>query len=198
MKKTVLMALALIFSVFAFSQEKKVKEVGFSFSNLDNFGLSYKVGCDNKFWRLNVLTISGNISTNENEDYIEGNNQLNAGFRLGREYRKDIKDNFQFIYGADLSFGYTRDNQNTDRIPAEANDIEEISNTYKPGVNLVFGMNYTISNKLVLSAELLPGVNYNITDSQQTVGNEINNTNSSNLSYNITLSNIRFSLSYRF
>lgn len=158
------MALALIISVFAFSQEKKVKEVGLSFSNLDNFGLSYKVGCDNKFWRLNILTISGNISTNENENYIGDDNQFNAGLRLGREYRKDIKDNFQFVYGADLSFSYTNDKQNTDRIPAAENAIVEVTNIYRPGINLVVGMNYEINNKLVLGAELLPGVSYNISD----------------------------------
>lgn len=198
MKKTVLMALALIISVFAFSQEKKVKEVGLSFSNLDNFGLSYKVGCDNKFWRLNILTISGNISTNENENYIGDDNQFNAGLRLGREYRKDIKDNFQFVYGADLSFSYTNDKQNTDRIPAAENDIVEVTNIYRPGINLVVGMNYEINNKLVLGAELLPGVSYNISDGKQTVGNDINKTSSTNLSYNISLSNIRFTLAYRF
>lgn len=198
MKKTVLLAFTLIISVFAFSQEKKVREVGLSFSNPDNFGLSYKVGCDNKFWRLNILSISGSISTNENEDYIGDNNQFNAGFRLGREYRKDIKDNFQFIYGADLSFSYTRDNQNTDRIPADANDSEDVANTYRPGFNLVFGMNYAINDKLVFGAELLPGANYNISYSKRTVGNEVNNTNTTNLSYNITLSNVRFTLAYRF
>jgi len=68
MKKTflILLTIASTFSISA--QEKtKQKEVGITFSNLNDFGLSYKFGNSNSVWRINTLFTSGsNIDRTNN------------------------------------------------------------------------------------------------------------------------------------
>lgn len=60
MKKFLLLVICFsVFSILHSQETKKQKEVGLVFSNLDNFGLTYRSGTANSLFRLNTLFISG-------------------------------------------------------------------------------------------------------------------------------------------
>ena len=61
MKKPFIILLFLSMPCLLLAQEKvKQKENGLTFSNLDNFGLTFRTGTDKSLWRFNTLFLSGN------------------------------------------------------------------------------------------------------------------------------------------
>lgn len=154
MKKIFLIVITLVSSFVTMAQDTiKVKEVGILFNNLNNFGLTYKLGNSNAVWRINSLLISGS-SVKENLDTLE-RSRKSAGFaiKLGKEFRKTISDKLEFRYGADVFFDYRKQ----EFVSSNSTFGDE---TYRPGVNLVIGFNYLLSENLLLGAELLPSFNY--------------------------------------
>lgn len=60
MKKVIITLIALTLSTFIMAQEKaKIKEIGLTFRNLDQFGFSYKVGTEQSLWRFNAVSMLG-------------------------------------------------------------------------------------------------------------------------------------------
>ncbi len=161
MRKSLLILLCLSMSYFLMAQETvKQKEIGLVFNSLNSFGLSFKTGTNKSLWRFNTLIISGNSMDNTSDSTTS--RQSNTGFsvKVGREYRKNIVNNLELRFGADLSFRYTQSKFNFDDKTVDNQDrLNEIT-TYSPGINLVFGFNYVINEKILLGAELLPGFNY--------------------------------------
>jgi len=144
------------------AQEKtKQREVGITFSSFSRFGLIYKTGTNKALWRYNTLLISGS-NYKQSEDSLDrtGNN---SGFKLsfGREYRKIVAENLELRYGLDVSFSYYYSGSKTDDYSVDNHDRRYNSDSYEPGVNLVFGLNYVISKNLVVGAEILPSLSYN-------------------------------------
>jgi hypothetical protein len=155
MKKLILSMIVFAIMISVSAQENvKQKEVGFAFSNLDNFALTYKFGDQKSMWR--IMALHGNISSNvnKNDDEKSINNKAAFGFALGKQFQKPINENFRLIYGADLNFGVS--NYKTEDVNENVNKTIE----YSPGINAVFGFNYDINEYLVFGLELLPGVNY--------------------------------------
>ncbi len=201
MKKSLLVLAFLSISWFLTAQETvKQKEVGIVFNTLDNFGLSFKTGNTKSMWRFSTLLLSG---TNASRDYDSISNNINRygfGLRVGKEYLKNITDNFEFRYGADLYFSYSYSKNQMKNSNSGSNDLLTKDVRYTPGINLVFGFNYVIHNHLVLGAELLPIVVYTteISTSHRTAtGNEIKHTNSS-FSYGLSTNSAKLSIAYRF
>lgn len=59
MNKITITFLAVIISLSVSAQEKtKQHEVGIAFTNVNEFGLTYKVGKSNSLWRFNTLFIN--------------------------------------------------------------------------------------------------------------------------------------------
>lgn len=201
MKKLLLIFITLTMSVMVISQENtKQKEVGLVFYNLDSFGLTYKVGTENSLWRFNTLLISGN-DTDESSDSLD-TKQSNIGFgiKIGKEYRKIIVQNLEFRYGADLAFTYSYYKFNYDDKTVNNNDITSKRTTYRPGINLVLGLNYVLKDHFVIGAELLPHITYQTGTSK---GSDYRNDNEtektiSGLSYGLNSTSALLSLSYRF
>jgi hypothetical protein len=201
MKKACMFLLAITVSVFAMAQEKtKQKEVGLIFRNLDNFGVIYKSGSEKALWRYNALMISGSSQKNDAEVYSDEQSKIGFSAGFGREYRKEIAENFELRYGADLSFAYnhsTFDHKDDNGI-----DLEREQTTYSSGVNLIFGFNYVFKEKFVVGFELLPAFSYYTGKSVQkdghgTTDDEINS-DISGFNYGLSNSSAVLSVAYRF
>ncbi|MFA6400928.1 MAG: hypothetical protein WCX31_04775 [Salinivirgaceae bacterium] len=200
MKKSFLVFSFLTATVFVMAQEAtKQREVGLVFNNLDSFGITYKTGTNQSMWRFNTMTISGNVA-NSKQDSSESRNHQNGFYvEAGKEFRKLIAENFEFRYGADLFFHYSKSkNDYNDKTVANNDRILENSN-YTPGINLVFGFNYIIHDKLVLGAEVMPYFSYYTTVSKVTPDDpNVDVIKRSGFSYGLSNSSAMLSVSYRF
>lgn len=201
MSRTILIMMLLCMSLSVMAQEKSgQQEIGLAFSNLDNFGLTFKTGTRNAMWRLNTLLVSGSDIEEISESEENSQNTIGFGIGLGREYRKEIIEHLELRYGADLSFRYNKTEQNRiDKLDTN-NDSYSKRITYQPGINLVLGLNYVINNTIVIGAELLP--NFTYISGEQTQ-NDINSneeikTDISGFSYGLSNTSALLTLSYRF
>jgi hypothetical protein len=195
MKKTLIILIALTFSTFVMAQEKttKLKEVGLTFRNLDQFGFSYKVGTSNELWRFNALSFSGGSGDYEEGDYNKDSKSFDFIFSVGKEYRKLIAKNMEFRYGADLSFGYSYVKGSS------GSDSERKSNNYYPGINMVLGVNYIINDHIILGAEIMPSIDYSFRKRTNKNNDGEKTTNKdNNFSYGFDSSSVLLSLAYRF
>ena len=197
MKKLALSFIILTIALTVVAQEKpKTKEIGIVFSNLDNFGLSFKIGKEKALWRFNTMHIDGGYMEETIDSIVTKSNDIGFMFSVGREYRKSIAKNLEIRYGADLSFRYQKyeqdynDNENT-RLRTRT--------FYEPGFNLVFGFNYVIQEKLIIGAEILPYFSY-------TFGSMVDETNDghkveqdiSGMDYGLSNTSVVVSVGYRF
>ncbi len=161
MKKIIIVLLCLAVSGFLTAQEaQKQKEIGLVFGNLDNFGLTYKTGTSTSLWRFQSLIISGNKQEESADSILHEQKSFGFGLKIGREYRKDITENLEFRYGADLGFTYSKRLQKSDDnwLAYSRDKIEE--EKYIPGIEFIIGFNYKLSGAFIIGAELSPGFNY--------------------------------------
>jgi hypothetical protein len=196
MKKSLMILFTLALPVFLIAQETdRQNEIGLVFNNFDNFGLTYKIGKTNSLWRFNTLFLNGSKIDEKTAVYTNKRSSMGAGLKIGKEFRKSLAPDFEFRYGADLSFTYSQ--MKTDDIDSH---IERT--TYKPGVNLVFGLNYVINDKIVVGAEFLPLFSYVTGTSSTSQGSGNNgdevNTDISGFEYGLSNSSALVSLAYRF
>ena len=161
MRKSLLILFFLSMSYYLMAQEiVKQKEIGLIFSSLDNFGLTYRTGTDNSLWRFNTLFISGG-NTNETADsLVQIQSSSGLGVTIGKEYRKELAENLQLRFGADISFNYSKYKSDFDDKTVNNYDRFNQQTTYSPGINLVFGFNYQLKDSFIIGAELLPGFSY--------------------------------------
>ena len=183
------------------AQEKtKQKEVGLSFSNLDEFGITYKVGTQKAMWRFNTLLLTGGKNTLKYPEQAKViNNNFGFDLMVGREYRTSIDDNFEFRCGFDIVYGYSSVKRE-DKTSLDTQDWMTTKNsTSKYGFNFVLGFNYTINHKLVLGAEVLPGINFQDGEVKKSYnyGNE-ETTDISGSRYGLKNSSVLLTLAYRF
>jgi len=201
MKKVLFTTLAVAFSLLVMAQEKtKQKEVGLSFSNLDEFGITYKVGTQKAMWRFNTLLLTGGKNTLKYPEQAKViNNNFGFDLMVGREYRTSIDDNFEFRCGFDIVYGYSSVKRE-DKTSLDTQDWMTTKNsTSKYGFNFVLGFNYTINHKLVLGAEVLPGMNFQDGEVKKSYnyGNE-ETTDISGFNYGLKNSYALLTLAYRF
>ena len=208
MKKVLFTTLAVAFSLLVMAQEKtKQKEVGLSFSNLDEFGITYKVGTQKAMWRFNTLLLTGGKTTMKypeqyrqvRDEYSDKDFGLNL--MVGREYRTSIDDNFEFRYGFDLSFSNYK-LTHEDKTMEDSHDWRKtVSKESSYGFNLVFGFNYVFKNKLVVGVEALPNVSIidgEIKKSAYYGDFETEKSDISGSRYGLKNSSVLLTLAYRF
>ena len=189
--------------LFLMAQESmKQKEIGLVFNNLDNFGLTYRTGSDKSLWRFNTLFISGNNMDETADSSVNKQNNMGFGFKFGKEYRKDIVKNLELRFGIDLSFTYSQSKYDYNDKTVDDDDRLDEQTTYRPGINLVFGLNYVINDRIVIGAELLPNFSYTFGTSIEKYsyinnGNEVKS-DISGFSYGLSNTSALISLAYRF
>lgn len=202
MKKTLMILLSLSMSYFIMAQEKeKQKEIGLVFSNLNNFGLTYKSGTDQSLWRFNTLFISGKNMEQTEDSSVYNQNRMGFGIKFGKEYRKVIVENLELRYGADISFTYSHSKTDKDDKSVNDYDWQREQTIYSPGINLVLGLNYVINDNFVIGAEMLPNFTYvkeisetkNIYNSDEELESD-----NSGFNYGLSNSSVLLSLAYRF
>lgn len=203
MKKSVLALLCLSMSCILMAQEtKNQKEAGISFSNLNNFGLTFKTGTENSMWRFTTLMIAGSNTDKTSESRVDKSNSTGINVRLGKEFRKEIAENLELRYGADLSFSYSQSKSESNDKTANNLDVLSEQTTYEPGIYLVFGLNYMLNESFVIGAEILPGVSYftgtNIVKSYNTNNGEEVKSDINGFQYGLSNSSVLITLAYRF
>lgn len=186
MKKLLTIFMILAMPLFILAQENtKQKEVGLTFSSLDNFGFTYKVGTEKAMWRFGTMYTNGQFVT---IDETKPTNTFSLGLSFGKEYRKKVAEKLEFRYGGDISMSSTF---------RKYNETNSSTLGLSPGINAVVGLNYIINDHLVFGAELLPGISYNYSN-QKTDNNGIITSNTYNaLSYNFSTNSAKLSLVYR-
>jgi len=203
MRKSLLILLCLSMSYFLMAQETvKQKEIGIVFSNLDNFGLTFKTGTDKSLWRFNTLFLSGSNMDYTADSSVNKQNNMGFGIKLGKEYRKEIVKNLELRFGADISFTYSQSKSDYDDKTVDDDDRLNKQTTYRPGINLVFGFNYILNDNFVIGAELLPNFSYTTGTSVEKYyytnnGNEVKS-DISGFSYGLSNTSVLLSLAYRF
>ncbi len=164
--RTICFTLLFFFCTTAISaqQEKTIRihQVGISFSSLDYFGLHYKTGGEKTLLRLTLLSLNTDLSSSwgRPQDSIDMSSQhYGAGFRLGFEKRVPVVSKFDFIWGMETGCNYNYQKQEIESINLY-NKQESITWGITPMIDLILGITYTISNHLVVGAEITPGVSY--------------------------------------
>jgi len=197
MKKLALSLFAFTIAIFVVAQEKpKIKEVGIVFSNLENFGLSFKIGKEKALWRINTLLIDGGNLEETMDSVVSKTSSIGFMFGVGREYRKTIAKNLELRYGADLSFRFLKN-----KLDFNDNENTRLSTRtyYEPRFNLVFGFNYVIKEQLIIGAEILPYFSYTFGSFvDEFSDNDNRETDISRIDYGLSNTSIMLSVGYRF
>ncbi len=199
MKKSLAIIATVIMPFFVMAQNStKQQEVGIVFSNVNNFGLTYRIGTDNALWRFNTVFISGGDSKTRADSLAINRSDLGFGISVGREYRKRIVENLELRYGVDLSFRYSQDNYSYLNTNGTDRTYESNTTTYQPGINLIFGLNYLFNSKLVVGAELLPGFSYKTGETERRENEEITKIDISGFNYGLSNTSLLLSVVYRY
>lgn len=195
MKKALLVSMTIfsIMPLLSFAQDAapKVREVGLNFSNLNNFGIRYKCGTDKTLLRLTLLSINGSSDDTGTGSGVNNQSHLGFGFNIGFEKRKVVNEKFDFYYGLDLltSYNYsTSDQNNTSRETWGAS----------PGLGLVLGLRYKISNDFNISAEVVPSVKYSTGETITTNSGVKVSSTTSGYSFGLANNSASLTLAYRF
>jgi hypothetical protein len=198
MKKLVPVLLLSMMALFTHAQnESKYMQIGVATSSLtNNFGFIFKTGEPSSMWRFMVLT--ANIGSNKTSEEMYETTQMNSGItaKFGREYRTKLSGKLDFVYGGELSFGYTY--QKTEN--SEENDlINSKLTTYSPGINALLGVVYPFSDRFSVSAEIMPGVRYNtgIEKSEYINSDQNYNREFSGWGIGLNSNSVLFTLSYK-
>lgn len=195
MKKALLVSMTIfsIMPLISIAQDAapKVREVGLNFSNLNNFGIRYKCGTDKTLLRLTLLSINGSSNVSELGPDLSNQSNLGFGFNIGFEKRKVINEKFDFYYGLDLltSYNYNK---------LEQYDTNRETWSASPGLGLVLGLRYKISNEFNISAEVVPSFRYSTSNTSSTFNGTTQEWTNSGYSYGINNSSASLTLAYRF
>ena len=154
------LTLTLFFICFFSFSQKKTKEFGLNIYNVNSYGMQYKIGEDATMWRFRLNSsdlILGREGKMFSFNFDNGNQirtrQVNLTAAIGREKRKEIAPNFQFIYGMELLTRYSY------RGIADFNFITDFK-ALSVGLSAVVGARYALNDKIFIGAELLPSVQY--------------------------------------
>ncbi len=204
MKKIIVAISLAIIPIMSFAQTKeKVKELSLNSRSFSAYGFSYRVGSSKGLWRLNSFT-SGLSSRRNKSERSEGfNRSYWVGFGLGREFRKPINDKFEFRYGADLTFQYSQVYSENKWLGPTPNFSENRQYVISPGISLVLGFNYLLTEQWIVGVEWNPSVYYDISRMQfENIAFDgvttKETTNAKGLNYQLSNNNLLISLAYRF
>lgn len=199
MKKAILITTMVLF-VSSLSAQERIKEVGLSLYDLDGFGLNYKVGTRENLWRLNSIYSSGNTHRETDTSTETDRRNFGTSFHAGREFRKTLADDFEFRYGFDVSFSYYRFKVESRGADTDILLSSEKLTEFLPGVNAVLGVNYLIKNKVVIGAEVLPGLSYKTgkKENLNVYSGETTELRTSGLNFGIHSSSVLLVIAYRF
>ena len=132
----------------------KNREIGLSLNGPYAFGLRYKIGEENTRFRLTLLSMNGVNRTNKNDLNQTKSSSLGFALNFGFEKRKSITERLCFYAGSDLLVSY---GTNHYKYLSTSSSTDW---TISPGIGLVLGFNYKISDDFNISAEVVPSIAY--------------------------------------
>lgn len=136
----------------------KQKEVGIIFANLNNFGITYRIGNAPYMWRFRSLIFNGDNYKETGDVTINQRSSIGGSLNIGREKRKVIAENFEFRYGVDIGLGIFEYKQESKT--SSTNHSSSTQVFYEPTINAMIGLNYVVKDRLVIGAEILPSFTY--------------------------------------
>ncbi len=182
----------------------KQREIGLIFTGLNSFGLTYRQGNAKGLHRFRIANITGNSYSRTSDSLSNSSQRFSVDFRLGAERRKAINEDFTFRYGLDLGVGLDlRDDTNEAFYSNNRSESTAESQLFSAGFNLVLGVNYQLTEKILLGAEILPGLSYTTGQEKRTAFSTGSGTRSdqfivSDWSYQMRLSSVLLSAVYVF
>lgn len=199
-------------------KKPRIHEVGLALPNLSilgQVGLIYRVGNEKALWRFGAFSFTGSKVDGRSDSTRDLESEgFSAKITAGREYRKKLAEKLEFRYGTDLSFAFTTQKSRTESTIYDPNSDEFLYTTksqnnvtsYTPGVVIVLGFNYNLSNKIILGAEIKPSVRYNYRENkrQSVIITETESQNqedlqtSNGLSYGFSNNSVLLSIVYQF
>jgi len=128
------------------------REIGISFSNFTDFGALYKKQVsENKWLRLRV--ISTNLSLNNTS--LSNNSQFSFGLNIGKEKRKPVGDQLQFLHGINFGLGgtYTK---------LENSVVEENVERISPFISIRYqlALQTQLSDQFFVVLQTFPGISF--------------------------------------
>ena len=200
MKNSILIAVfSILFSTVAYTQDSsRMHEAGIIFNSLNSFGVTYRVGTPTSLWRFNAVGLNTNtqVSTQTNAETTTKN--YNGTFRVGKEFRKIIDENFALRLGADLVGSFNTNKSDRNDISPNNFDTYSNSNAYGIGAGMVLGLNYKVK-RLIIGAEILPTIQYSRQTTKSGGTNLVEQTvKTSGTSVTILSSSAFLSIAYQF
>lgn len=195
MKKVIIITFAVTLSIVSYGQSQK--EAGIAFSNLNSFGVFYRVGSPKSLWRFSVLNVTQNSQTQSSSTQEITTSGSSFSIRIGNEFRKPMTDQLNFRIGGDLMFNYsTTTSDRNDKTTANFDTYSKTTSS-GPGLNLVLGLNYKIKS-ILIGAEILPYFRYSKGKSTDRNNGTETTSDVSGTSYGFTSGSALLSVAYQF
>lgn len=150
MKKIILFFLFTFLCYFKVASQN-VQEFGLRFFNRENFGIIYKMGIDDRLTRFSASFVT--LDYNEGIDEALSRSHFGMGFSVGREKRSSLHEKLIFLNGPEFGLNVSQS------VYYETGN-NFISTIFNPSFRYVLGLLYPISEKFLLSAELIPGIGF--------------------------------------
>jgi len=200
MKKLACFLIAVLLTLSAVAQEGPSRnEIGLNIVGLKNVSVFYKTGNQSTLWRFTTLIGNAQTTTDHRADSLTTvTTDLGISLAGGREFIVDINDEFEFRYGTEIKVSYSWDfRENQDNIQ---NSAIESYNRYINGAGIYFiaGVNLVLKKKIVLGAELRPGINYSTTRTVFNSETGVSTTQARHIGFGLDNHGIIFSIAYMF
>lgn len=204
--RTITVIILTICTYYALGQDTlktvKSREYFLTLANISpiNVSIKYKHQLRKRtFFKIGLVDISANISnTYASTSTSFANNRISSsvGFECGLEFRKTMTDKFTFFHGPNTSFAYQTQISITQNPALPQSQRKTISQTYAVGIPYTLGLLFHLSNHVLFSAEINPGlfINFWIYDDGQ---NPKNNYKFSSASFIFTNKIGLLSIAYR-
>ena len=168
MKYLATLALLILITLSSFAQENEKRnfkhEIGISASSFHSFGAVYRFGKNNSMWRVSFITFGMSDVDTDTETVTGFEKSTNFQIAIGKEFRKELSDNFKLRLGADLFYDYDfyQTNQTNQTAKDKSRQAFYESNdkgtTTQYGLRLVLGVNYSINSHFIIGAEINPSI----------------------------------------
>ncbi len=201
MKNLLPLLLITFLSLPVLSQDKNPqKEIGLQFNDFDKFGVAFMFGSPESLWRIDALILKVNELENEYNNADENITEFGYSISFGREYRQLVSPTIKLKYGVSALFGYNLNKKFSESNQSDRPDRKDKKVKYEPGISLLLGIDYQLSESFSIGVEILPSFQYIIGKSTVTIYNGYQYKEKFNISgyeYGLNSSQAMLTLSYK-
>jgi hypothetical protein len=170
--RSLLLTLLCVSSLALTAQEQappqkgpRTHEIGLRLTSLDDFDFIYRRSItNNSYRRYRIFAVD--------IDYLDNDSQtlsaIGAGFSIGKERRKSVVENFNFIYGPEFSLSLAYRHNEIQAGPASQSETQY---RVSPGLGYVLGFTYLVSDRFHIGIETIPSLSVGYTNREE--GDEV-------------------------